>query len=112
MAKGNSVDLSKLSIEDMEALAKEIEIEITTRRQAEKDRVLQQMRELAASIGATPESLFGKAGKAGKPAAKEVAVKYRHPDDPSQTWTGRGKRPLWVVQALAGGKTLDDLAVE
>ena len=109
MAKGNSVDLSKLSIEDMEALAKEIEIEITTRRQAEKDRVLQQMRELAASIGATPESLFG---KAGKPAAKEVAVKYRHPDDPSQTWTGRGKRPLWVVQALADGKTLADLAVE
>jgi len=108
MAKANSIDLSKLSIEDMEILAKEIETEIVTRREAEKERVLQQMRELAASIGATPETLFGKGGK----AAKEVAVKYRHPDDPSLTWTGRGKRPLWLAEALAAGKTLDDLAVE
>jgi len=109
MAKANSVDLSKLSIEELEALARDIETEITTRREAERERVLQQMRELAASIGTTPEELFRRAGKLTE---KVVAVKYRNPDDPSQTWSGRGKRPQWVVDALAAGKTLDDLAAE
>lgn len=110
MAKGNSIDLSKLSIEDMEALAKEIEIEITSRREAERERVLAQMRELAASIGTTPEDLFGRTG--GRVVEKVVAVKYRNPDNPALTWSGRGKRPQWVVEALAAGKTLDDLAAE
>lgn len=109
MAKGNSIDLSKLSIEDMEALAKDIEAEIISRREADRERVLAQMRELAASIGTTPEELFR---KMGRPAEKVVAVKYRNPDDPAQTWTGRGKRPQWVVEALAAGKTLEDLAAE
>ena len=35
--------------------------------------------------------------------------KYRNPDDPSQTWSGRGRRPRWVVQSLEAGRTLDDL---
>lgn len=110
MAKANSVDLSKLSIEELEALAKDIEVEVVNRRQAERERVLSQMRELAASIGTTPEELFRRSGKVV--AEKVVAVKYRHPDDPTLTWTGRGKRPQWVVVALESGQTLDDLAAE
>ena len=109
MAKGNSIDLSKLSIEEMEALAKDIEAEIISRREAERERVLAQMRELAASIGTTPEELLR---RTGRPAEKVVAVKYRHPDDPALTWAGRGKRPQWVADALAAGKTLEDLAAE
>jgi DNA-binding protein H-NS len=109
MAKGNSVDLSKLSLEELEGLAKDIETEIVTRREADRERVLAQMRELAASIGTTPEDLFRRTGKV---VEKVVAVKYRHPDNPALAWSGRGKRPLWVVEALAAGKTLDDLAAE
>ena len=42
---------------------------------------------------------------------KKVAPKYKNPDDASQTWTGRGRQPLWVKAALDGGKTLDDLKI-
>lgn len=45
-----------------------------------------------------------------KPKAK-VAPKYANPADPTQTWTGRGRKPLWVNDALASGKSLDDLAI-
>ncbi len=110
MAKGNSIDLSKLSIEELEGLAKDIETEINSRREAERERVLSQMRELAASIGTTPEELFRRTGRVI--VEKVVAVKYRHPDNPALTWSGRGKRPQWVVEALASGKTLADLAAE
>ncbi len=102
MAK-NGIDLSKLSIDELQALARDIETEILTRRAAEKERVLQQMRELAASVGMTPEELLRGTGSS-------VAAKYRHPDNPGLTWSGRGKRPTWVNEALAAGKTLDDLA--
>ena len=100
------IDLSKLSLDELQALARDIETEIVTRRAAEKERVLNQMRELAASIGMTPEELL----RGGRGAVAAAAVRYRHPDNPGLTWSGRGKRPTWVNEALASGKTLDDLA--
>lgn len=38
-------------------------------------------------------------------------VRYRNPDDPAQTWTGRGKQPKWVSDWVASGKSLDGLQV-
>ena len=108
MAKSSTVDLSKLSIPELEELAKEIGNEIVTRREAEKQRVLDQIRELAASIGMTPEELLRRQTKG---RAAQVEAKYRHPDDPSLTWSGRGKRPSWLTEALAAGKTLEDMAI-
>lgn len=110
MAKATNIDLSKLSLEELESLAKDIETEVTTRRVTERERVLEQMRELAASIGTTPEQLFS---PGGKPTVKVVAVKYRHPVNPALTWTGRGKRPQWVTEYLAvEGRTIEELAAE
>lgn len=105
MAK-NGIDLSKLSIEELQGLARDIETEIVSRRAAEKERVLNQMRELAGSLGMTLEELMREERMVGS----AVPPKYRHPDNPGLTWSGRGKRPTWVNEALASGKTLDDLA--
>jgi len=116
MAKSGGIDLSKLSIEELENLVRDAQAEIVSRKEADKQRVLDQIRELAASIGMTPEALLKQqAGGRGRPAGSgsgSVEAKYRHPDDPSQTWSGRGKRPHWVNEALAAGKSLEDLAVE
>ncbi len=35
---------------------------------------------------------------------------YRNPDNPSETWSGRGFRPAWVVRQLARGRRLESLA--
>jgi DNA-binding protein H-NS len=104
MAK-NGIDLSKLSIEELQALARDIETEIVTRRAAEKERVLNQMRELAGSLGMTLEELL----REERGGVSTAPPKYRHPDNPGLTWSGRGKRPAWINEALASGKTLDDL---
>jgi DNA-binding protein H-NS len=42
----------------------------------------------------------------------KVLPKYRNPVSPSQTWSGRGKRPRWVVAALETGQSLDDLKID
>jgi DNA-binding protein H-NS len=64
------------------------------------------MRELAGSLGMTLEELLREERGGGG----GVTPKYRHPENPGLTWSGRGKRPIWVNEALASGKTLDDLA--
>lgn len=106
-----SVDLSKLSLAELEELRGELEAEIVTRREAERERVLQQVRELAGSVGLSLEDLLRQERGKGTPAARGE-VRYRHPDDPSLGWSGRGRRPAWVEEQLAAGKTLDDLAAK
>lgn len=42
-----------------------------------------------------------------------VAPKYRNPANAEQTWSGRGKRPLWLAGALKKrGVTLESFLIE
>jgi DNA-binding protein H-NS len=43
-------------------------------------------------------------------AGSKVAPKYR--DSEGNTWAGRGKRPVWLRDALAAGRKLEDFAVK
>ena len=38
--------------------------------------------------------------------------RFQNPNEPSQTWCGRGKRPEWVRRLLAAGKTMQDLRIQ
>ena len=40
-----------------------------------------------------------------------VAPKYRNPENPSETWAGRGLKPRWLTAAIKGGKKLEDFAI-
>jgi len=37
---------------------------------------------------------------------------YRNPSNSAETWSGRGRQPKWVRDALARGKRLEDLAID
>jgi DNA-binding protein H-NS len=59
---------------------------------------------------------YSGAGRRGRPAGRggprgAVAPKYRNPENPSETWAGRGLRPRWLVAAMKGGKKLEDFAI-
>jgi DNA-binding protein H-NS len=41
-----------------------------------------------------------------------VFPKYRNPDNPSETWAGRGKQPRWLTAQLGTGRTLDDFRIQ
>jgi DNA-binding protein H-NS len=69
--------------------------------------------DISAAMGAgkkksTKVKVAGAVKKAG-PRGK-VAPKYKNPADPTQTWTGRGKSPVWV-QALKNAGTLDSALI-
>jgi DNA-binding protein H-NS len=42
---------------------------------------------------------------------KPANAKYANPANPSETWTGRGRKPRWIEAALASGKSIDDLLI-
>lgn len=42
----------------------------------------------------------------------KVPPKYRNPDNPSETWAGRGAQPRWLTAALKGGKKLADFLID
>ncbi|WP_027578294.1 H-NS histone family protein [Bradyrhizobium sp. Ai1a-2] len=42
----------------------------------------------------------------------EVRPKYRNPDQPTETWAGRGKKPRWLIAQLRLGKRIDDFRIK
>ena len=37
--------------------------------------------------------------------------RYVHPENPSKTWSGRGRQPQWFKDAIGSGKTEADMAL-
>jgi DNA-binding protein H-NS len=50
----------------------------------------------------------GATGSAHKP----LPAKYCNPDNPRETWAGRGRIPRWMEPALKAGKTKEDFLIE
>lgn len=103
----NEHDLRSMSLEELQDLSNAIEDELRRRKTEAKKQALVQMKELAASIGMTLEEVITYTSTKktkGEP-------RFQNPENPAQTWTGRGKRPAWVKDALGKGKVLDDLKI-
>jgi DNA-binding protein H-NS len=71
----------------------------------------------AAKSGAPAKAAGRKRAGPGRPAGTPSAqkgvkrrIKYRGPD--GQAWSGVGRKPIWVTEALAAGRTLEDFAVQ
>jgi DNA-binding protein H-NS len=105
MAKING--LEKLSYAELLDLQKRVEAMLGERRAADAKAVKEQIQELAAKAGFSAGELFG--GRSGKRGA--APVKYRNPKDPSQTWSGRGRKPNWLTEAVKKGAKLESFAV-
>lgn len=46
----------------------------------------------------------GRKPGSSKLAGRKIAPKYRNPKDKEQTWTGRGRMPLWAAELHAAGR--------
>lgn len=109
------MDISNLSIQELEELAKRIPGEVQRRKGADKEKALQEVVALAAARGFALEELLGTkvAASSGskKGTRKPAKIKYRHPQQIELTWTGRGRKPTWVAGWIAAGNKIEDLAV-
>ncbi len=99
-------DISKLSFDQLGELIKAATKRQANKKQQEKSALLETFKQQAKAKGMTLDEILG-----GKSVRKPVPAKYRNPDDASQTWTGRGRKPLWVVDALANGASMNSLEI-
>ena len=113
-----TIDLSNYNLGELKGLQFDIEKEIKTRQQQEVRKAREQILAIAQDVGMPVEALLsvkpGKAGKSGKSGKGNQSIgsaQYRNPEDNAQTWTGRGRKPKWVIDALSNGKNLGDLRV-
>lgn len=112
MAKTDKMSLSAIKKAKAEAEAKLKELA-----KAEADYATRRLKELRSEV----EALLAKDGftiadlvdgKGGRKAAKpKQPAKYRHPENASLTWSGRGRQPQWFKDHIGGGGKAEDLAI-
>lgn len=103
------MDLAKLSIAELRKLQDRLQLELGRREQQALAQARQKVLAIAQSAGIPLTELL--AGVSRPKDGAKVAVRYRHPDDASQQWTGRGRQPRWVREWIASGKPIDLLRV-
>jgi DNA-binding protein H-NS len=113
---GKVIDWAQYSDADITRFLGELTTEREKRKVGKRKELKERIRSLLKEEGLSVEDVFPTVGKGrgrppmGKPVAAERPVKYRNPADASQTWTGMGRKPGWLVEALASGKKLEEFA--
>ena len=97
-------DLKSMSINELWALHEELDVALARRISAEKTQLDQRLRLLKFRASGT------RVRRERRPYPP-VFPKYRNPDNPSETWAGRGKLPRWLTAKLSSGKKLEDFLI-
>ena len=98
-------NLRSMSLDELWNLHEEIVAELTDKIADEKARLEERLRKIEAAGNFTGQE------QERRPYPK-VLPKYRNPNDPAETWSGRGKQPRWLVAQLRAGKKLDDFRID
>ncbi len=102
------IDLNALSLKELKDLQSQVAKAIASFQDRQKKAALAELEEIARAKG------FSLAELTGAPAPRKRSVgaaKYANPADRSDTWSGRGRKPRWVIDALANGQKPEDLAI-
>lgn len=106
-----AIDLNGLNAAELEALAKEIETRKVEVEKEAKQSAYAEMLAIAEKHGVPFEEVVALHGGKGRKSGAKAPAKYANPADPSQTWSGRGRKPAWVHEALEAGKSIEDLEI-
>jgi DNA-binding protein H-NS len=97
--------LASLSTNELWTLREKIAVALAAKIAAEKDLLETRLRLLTQGHRQAVETRRRRPYPA-------VAPKFRNPDEPSQTWAGRGKPPRWLTAQLKLGKRIDDFRID
>ena len=110
-------DLNSMSRQELMTLRADIDRAIATAGERDKRNALKAAEDAAREHGmslADLTSLLAEGGGAGRGRGARASkapreVRFRNPEDHTQTWSGRGRRPQWYHDAEAAGRAIEDL---
>jgi DNA-binding protein H-NS len=97
-------DFQSMSINELWTLHEGIGLILSTKMEAEKLKLEQRLDELG-------RRTFGNVDVPKIRSYPKVYPKFRNPEPPHETWSGRGRQPRWVSKKLKAGKSMDDLRI-
>ncbi|MCP2124614.1 DNA-binding protein H-NS [Bradyrhizobium ottawaense] len=107
-------DLEAMDFEELWLLHEELTKILAEKITAEKRELEKRLAQLnqPEQVGG-PESGAAEMGLGQPPRRKypKVVPKYFNPLKPTETWSGRGKQPRWLVAALQSGHTLEEFRI-
>ncbi|MGV7218112.1 H-NS histone family protein [Bradyrhizobium sp. UFLA05-112] len=111
------LELESMSLDDLWSLHGEISGILSARIKAEKQELEKRLAVLngGTRVPRDANSFQGGSNQGGpgdKPRRKypRVLPKYRNPQT-SETWSGRGKRPRWLVAAMKSGRKIEEFQI-
>ncbi|MDQ2065205.1 H-NS histone family protein [Xinfangfangia sp. CPCC 101601] len=104
-----SVDLHSLSLKELKDLQNQVTKAISNFEERKKGEARAELESRARELGFSLADLTAAAPVGRKRGI--AAPKYRNPADASDTWTGRGRKPRWFIDALQSGKSADELSI-
>src|SRR5215467_9869513 len=97
------MNLKSMSIDKLSKLRSQVDAALSSKVSEERRAVQDQLSKLERL------STSGKGVRGG--SRGPVAPKYRNPENPTETWAGRGLRPRWLAAALKLGKKLEHFSI-
>jgi DNA-binding protein H-NS len=109
------LNLAAMSIDEMwelhEEISRVLSVRLTSEKRELEKRLAQLRREKEAHQPEPVDSQSLKAAPRERRKYPRVFPKYRNPSEPSETWSGRGKRPRWLAAALETGRTIEEFVI-
>lgn len=104
------MDLSNYSTPELNQLKKDIDKELNKRRRQDVKQAQKELKEVADKYGLAVSDLVP--ASAGKSGSRSGTIRFRHPEDPNKGWSGRGRKPAWIKDWEARGRSVEELRVE
>lgn len=105
--------IKDMNIDQLAEVRKGIDQQLKQRKKDAAKEVRQRVKELSEQLGMPVQELMDQvAGKGvGGRSTGKIAPKFINPENPAQTWSGRGAKPVWLREELQKGKKLEDFAI-
>ena len=105
------IDPETMSVDDLWSLHEQISKILSARITSEKRELEKRLAVLNRGIeGVDASQSYNANGKARRKYPR-VFPKYRNPQTPSETWSGRGKQPRWLAAAIKLGRKIEDFRI-
>ncbi|MDT8406386.1 MAG: H-NS histone family protein [Methylococcales bacterium] len=105
-------DLKNLSESELHNFISEANQALREIQKTKRKEVTEEIQKLAASINCRAQLIsLDQENNAAPQRRSKVPIKYRNPDNPQQTWKGRGQKPRWLREKLDQGHDITEFSV-